>query len=138
MKHYSLLPDLTDFYSLGNPHDYRNLTFSVNLGDKISRKDLINKLIFIQYKRNDVERLPGTFSVLGNTITVCLPYLQDNLRIELLGDKIDTIELVDKLNNTVHSALDTMLIFPAKHFVTTEEKRDGAIAQIKNDLVIWS
>jgi len=129
-----IIASVSAIYSLGNPFDYRNLTFPINVGDTISRKKLISKLISIQYKRNDVGRLAGTFSVLGNTITVCLPYIHDNLRIELFGDEIDRIELVDKYNNTVKSALDTMLVFPAKHFVTTDEKRNAAIAQIKTDL----
>jgi len=129
-----IIASVSAIYSLGNPHDYRNLTFPINVGDKISRRDLIKKLIFIQYKRNDIQRLPGTFSVLGNTILVCLPYINDNLRIELFGDEIEKIELVDKQNNSIKSVLDTMLIFPAKHFVTTQEKRDAAIEQIKNDL----
>lgn len=130
-----IIASVSAIYSLGNPHDYRNLTFPINVGDKISRKDLIAKLLFIQYKRNDVERLSGTFSVLGNSIIICLPYSVDNLRIELFGDEIERIELIDKHNNTVHASLDTMLIFPAKHFVTTEEKRDAAVIQIKDDLM---
>jgi len=131
-----IIASVSAIYSLGNPSDYRDLTFSISVGDKISRKDLINKLIFIQYKRNDIQRLSGTFSVLGNTVLICLPYLPDNLRIELFGDEIESIELVDKNNNSVNSTLDNMIIFPAKHFVTTDEKRDAAIDQIKNDLAI--
>jgi len=129
-----VIASVSAIYSLGNPHDYKNLTFSINIGDKISRKNLISKLISIQYKRNDIQRAPGTFSVLGNTILVCLPYIGDNLRIELFGDEIERIELVDKQNNSVKSVLDNMLIFPAKHFVTTDDKRDIAIKNIKKDL----
>jgi len=129
-----VIASVSAIYSLGNPFDYKNLTFSINKGDTISRKELIHKLIFLQYKRNDVERASGTFSVLGNTITVILPYLRENLRIEMFGDTIESIELVDKHNYAVTSELDTMLIFPAKHFVTTDEKRESAIVQIKADL----
>ena len=135
-----VIASVSAIYSLGNPHDYKKLTLSINVGDKISRRDLINKLIYIQYKRNDMLRgyqgMSGTFSVLGNAILVCLPYLANNLRIELFGDKIETIELVDKRNHNVCSSLDTMLIFPAKHFVTTDEKRDAAVELIKRDLKV--
>lgn len=72
-------------YSLGNPEDYRNLTFSLHAGQKIKRSDLLAKLIFIQYQRNDVECLPGTFSVRGNDIEVTLAYQRERLRIELFG-----------------------------------------------------
>jgi excinuclease ABC subunit B len=133
-----IIASVSAIYSLGNPWDYRELTFQLNLGDKISRKDLIDKLIFIQYKRNDFERTSGTLQVLGNTINICLPYINSNLRIELFGDKIELLELIDKRNNNVLSEIDTILIFPAKHFLTTKQKRDTAIELIKKDLEIES
>ncbi|MCK4650842.1 excinuclease ABC subunit UvrB [Candidatus Babeliales bacterium] len=131
-----VIASVSAIYSLGNPLDYRKLTFSLKVGDKISRKDLINKLIFIQYKRNDIERLSGTFQVSGNSITIILPYQNSNLRIELFGGKIDLMELVDKQKNNVLSEIDNILIFPAKHFLTTQDKKNAAIAQIKKDLQI--
>lgn len=129
-----VIASVSAIYSLGNPWDYRELTFSLKVGQKISRKELIDKLIFIQYKRNDVEAGSGLFKVMGNTITINLPYFRDNLRIELFGDEIELLELVDKRENKVLSTLDNVLIFPAKHFVTTEEKRNAAVAHIKRDL----
>lgn len=131
-----VIASVSAIYSLGNPWDYRQLTFPIKVGDKITRKDLIDKLIFIQYKRNDYEKLSGTFQVVGNSINVCLPYLASNLRIELFGGKVDLLELVDKRNNNVLSSIKDALIFPAKHFLTTKEKRDAAIVQIKKDLKI--
>jgi excinuclease ABC subunit B len=129
-----VIASVSAIYSLGNPQDYRDLTFSLKCGDTLSRKNLINKLIFIQYKRNDIESLPGTFKVVGDSIVINLPYMRDNLRIELFGDTIETLELVDKREHRVLSTLDNILIFPAKHFLTTQEKRDVAIKQIKLDL----
>jgi excinuclease ABC subunit B len=133
-----IIASVSAIYSLGNPWDYRELTFSLNVGDKISRKDLIDKLIFIQYKRNDFERTSGTFQVVGNTITICLPYMNSNLRIDIFADKVELLELVDKRNNNVISQTDTILIFPAKHFLTTKQKRDTAVELIKKDLEIES
>jgi len=130
-----VIASVSAIYSLGNPHDYRELTFPLNVGQKIGRKELLDKLIFIQYKRNDMQSTPGSFSVLGNTITINLPYIHDNLRIELFGNEIERLALVDKQNHRVLSSLDNILIFPAKHFVATQEKRDAAITLIKNDLV---
>jgi len=131
-----IIASVSAIYSLGNPKDYRDLTMQIKIGDKISRKDLIDKLIFIQYKRNDMENASGNFKVVGNTITINLPYIRDNLRIELFGDVIETIELIDKQEKKVVSVLDNILIFPAKHFLTTKEKRDAAIQLIKQDLEI--
>jgi excinuclease ABC subunit B len=133
-----VVASVSAIYSLGNPFDYRKLTFSLKIGDTFTRKDLIDKLIFIQYKRNDIERLSGMFQVMGNSVTVCLPYLNSNVRIELFGGKVDVIELVDKHNNNVLKEVDNILIFPAKHFLTTQEKRDAAISQIQHDLKIES
>ncbi len=121
-------------YGLGNPIDYRDLAFSLRVGECIKRVDLIHKLIFIQYKRNDVKRAPGTFQVIGNTIEVILPYQKDKLRIEMFGDTIEHLQWVDNHNNNVLMELDNALIFPAKHFVTTQEKKDTAIASIRAEL----
>jgi len=121
-------------YSLGNPTDYRNLAFSLKVGQKISRRDLIHKLIFIQYKRNDVDRSSGTFQVLGNTIEVNLPYQKEKLRIELFGNEVEGLQWVTKQNNTVVTELDNTLIFPAKHFVTTEAKKKSALTSIQAEL----
>jgi excinuclease ABC subunit B len=129
-----VIASVSAIYSLGNPHDYRALTFPLAVGQKITRQELLSKLVFIQYKRNDMQSDPGTFKVVGNSILINLPYLRDNLRIELFGDQIDTLEFVDKREHKVLGTPDNVLIFPAKHFVTTQEKRDAALTMIKADL----
>jgi excinuclease ABC subunit B len=129
-----VIASVSAIYSLGNPWDYRNLTMSLKVGQKITRKDLINQLIFIQYRRNEVDKDAGTFQVTGGMITVNLPYQRESLRIELFGDAIESLEFIDRKNFTVLQSLDNTLVFPAKHFVTTQEKRDAAIAMIKADL----
>ncbi len=129
-----VIASVSCIYSLGNPSDYKNLAFSLKVGQIIGRKKLIQKLIFIQYKRNEVDRAPGTFQVLGNTIEVNLPYRKDKLRIELFGNEVEGLQWVSKQNNTVLKTLDDALIFPAKHFVTTERKKKAALASIKAEL----
>ncbi len=129
-----VIASVSAIYSLGNPQDYRDLAFSIKVGDTISRKDLLSRLIFIQYKRNDVQVGSGQFRVVGSCVTINIPYIQDNLRIELFGNRVELIELVDKRENKVLRELDSFLIFPAKHFLTTEDARESAIAQIKSDL----
>jgi len=134
-----VIASVSCIYSLGNPDDYRNLAFSLTVGQEISRPDLIRKLIFIQYQRNEVDKSYGTFQVMGNTIEVNLPYQQkDKLRIELFGNTIERLQWVSRHNNTVIRDLDNTLIFPAKHFVTTEEKKETAIASIKAELDEWA
>ncbi len=129
-----IIASVSCIYSLGNPEDYRRLALPLHVGQKIDRAELLRKLIFIQYMRNDIERASGTFQVLGNSIEVQLPYQREKLRIELFGDKIEALQWVDKHNNHVLTELTDALIFPAKHFVTTEEKKNAAINSITAEL----
>lgn len=129
-----IIASVSCIYSLGNPEDYRRLALPLKVGEKIRREELLRKLIFIQYMRNDIERTPGTFQVLGNSVEVQLPYQKEKLRIELFGQHIEAMQWVDKQNNTVLTELDNALVFPAKHFVTTQEKKDAAISSIKSEL----
>jgi len=133
-----VIASVSCIYSLGNPDDYRNLAFALSVGQTIKRADLLNQLIFIQYRRNDVQRDSGTFAVIGNTIEINLPYQKEKLRIELFGDTIENLQWIDKLNNNVMMSLDNTLIFPAKHFVTTQEKKDIATESITNEVEAWA
>lgn len=124
-------------YSLGNPTDYKELSLQLHIGQKINRNELIHALIFIQYKRNDISRDPGTFQVIGNSIEIILPYQKEKLRIELFGSTIERMQWVNKQQNTVLLSLDNTIVLPAKHFVTTEEKKEAALSMIKRDLDDW-
>ncbi len=132
-----VIASVSAIYSLGSPEDYKNLAFSLKVGQKIKRMDLLRKLIFIQYVRNDKERVSGSFQVIGNTVEVHLPYQKDKLRIELLGDTVETLQWVNRDSNKVLKELDNTLIFPAKHFVTTEEKKRAAMQSIQEELKLY-
>ncbi len=132
-----VIASVSCIYSLGNPNDYRDLALSLSVGQKISRAELLRQLIFIQYTRNDVEAASGRFSVIGNTVEVHLPYQKDKLRIELFGDEIEGLLWVSKHNNTVMRELDNTVIFPARHFVTTQDRKDAAIESIETELEDW-
>lgn len=129
-----VIASVSCIYSLGNPTDYKELALALKVGQNVSRKDLIHQLIFIQYQRNEMEKSPGTFQVMGNTIEVLLPYQKDKLRIELFGNTIEGMQWVSKLNNTVQMELDNTIVFPAKHFVTTQDKKDAAFKSIQAEL----
>jgi excinuclease ABC subunit B len=133
-----IVASVSCIYSLGEPEEYRNLALPLKIGQTISRSDLINNLIFIQYNRNEMDKKPGTFQVMGNVIEVNLPYQKEKLRIELFGNQIEQMQWVSKLNNNVLTQLDNTLIFPAKHFVTTEEKKNSAIKTIQSELEEWA
>jgi len=129
-----IISSVSSIYSLGNPKDYKELALSLKVGQEIKRADLLKELIFIQYVRNDMEKGHGTFQVLGNTIEINLPYQKERLRIELFADKIESLQWVNKQTNAVLNNLDNVLIFPAKHFVTTGAKKGSAIKSIKSEL----
>ncbi len=132
-----VIASVSCIYSLGNPNDYKNLALSLSVGQKINRAELLRQLIFIQYTRNDVESAAGRFSVFGNTINVNLPYQKDILRIELFGDEIEGLSWISKHNNTVIKELDNTVVFPARHFVTTQEAKNAALLSIQTELDEW-
>lgn len=130
-----VIASVSSIYSLGNPSDYRNLALKIHVGQKLSRHDFLHQLIFIQYNRNEIDKgAPGTIQVYGNTVEVNLPYQKEKLRVEFFGDSVDRIQWVTKLNNTPVMDLDNTLVLPAKHFVTTEDKKIAAISSIKTEL----
>lgn len=133
-----IISSVSCIYSLGNPTDYKTLSIPLTVGQNISRSDLLKKLIFIQYERNDVDRKSGTFSVLGNTVEVIVPYSKDKLRLELFGDTLEGMQWVSKHNNTVVSEITDTIIFPAKHFVTTKDRQEAGMKAIKQELQDWS
>lgn len=129
-----IIASVSCIYSLGNPVDYKKLALPLHVGQKISRKNLIQKLIFIQYKRNDMEKTSGTFQAFGPTIEVNVPYAKEKLRIDLFGDEIEAISWVSKQDNIVVDSAQDTIIFPARHFVTTEAKKKAAFKSITNEL----
>lgn len=133
-----VIASVSSIYSLGNPADYKNLAFSLNVGQKMSRTELIRQLIAVQYKRNDMQRDSGTFQVLGNTIEVNLPYQKDKLRIEMFGDTIEAMQWVGKHNNNVVMELDNTVVFPAKHFVTPQDRMESAMRSIQAECDDWA
>lgn len=122
-------------YSLGNPEEYAQQALPLQVKQQFKRRDIINKLIFMQYDRNDVDRKSGTFQVFGDTIEVQVPYEKHKkLRIELYGDEIETLAWVDKQSNTVQESLTEHVVFPAKNFVTSQATKERALKAIEQEL----
>lgn len=137
-KDVIIIASVSCIYSLGNPEEYRKLALPLTIGQKISRTDLIRKLIYIQYERNEMDRRPGTIQVMGNSIEVNVPYQKEKLRIELFGDRIEAMYWVTKLNNKVVQEADHTIVFPAKHFVTTEQQFKAGMNSIAAELQEWA
>jgi excinuclease ABC subunit B len=138
-KDVIVIASISCIYSLGNPKDFKEMAISLTVGEKYGRKELINKLLSILYSRNDLDKRSGTFQVAGNSIEIIIPYQKKKkLRIELFGDEIESLCWVDKINNHVIETVDQEVIFPAKNFVTTEEKKRAAITSIQAELQAYA
>lgn len=130
-----IIASVSCIYSLGNPVDYKEQALPLKVAQTISRKQILQRLVFMQYERNDVDRKSGTFAVQGNVIEICVPYEKNKkLRIELFGDVLDSMQWVDKHNNHVLSDLADTVIFPAKNFVTSQDMKNQGLQLIQDEL----
>ena len=121
-------------YGIGSPEDYGEFAFGINVGDIYDRSEIIARLVFMQYERNDIEFDRGQFRVRGDVIEINPVHGTPPIRIELFGDEIDAISLIDKVTGKKQESLKRYMIFPAKHFVVGQDKMDTAISKITQEL----
>ena len=121
-------------YSLGSPKEWEDMAIILNKNKKISRTEIIKKLINARYERNDVELIPGNFRVKGDTLDVIPAYSQDVIRISLFGDEIEKISILDNVSLDVKKDIEIFKIFPAKHYLIAKDIRDKAVKSIKSEL----
>ena len=121
-------------YGIGSPEDYGEFAFGIAVGDIYDRSEIIKKLVFMQYERNDIEFDRGQFRVRGDVIEINPVHGTPPIRIELFGDEIDAINIIDKVKGKKKESLHRYMIFPAKHFVVGQDKMDVALANIKSEL----
>ncbi|SDB88195.1 Excinuclease ABC subunit B [Shouchella lonarensis] len=130
-----IIASVSCIYGLGSPEDYRDLVLSVRVGMEIDRNTLLRKLVDIQYDRNDLNFLRGTFRVRGDVVEI-FPASRDEqcIRVEFFGDEVERITEVDALTGEIKGERKHVSIFPASHFVTREEKMKKAMANIEQEL----
>ena len=121
-------------YNLGSPYDYEKLLVILRQKEQILREELITKLIKIQYERNDYEFKRGKIRVRGDVVEIFPTYSERALRIELTGNKISKISVIDPVSAKVLSSVEKIAIYPAKHFIVSGDKIDAAIISIKEEL----
>mgnify|MGYP002678040512 FL=1 len=121
-------------YGVGSPEDYGEFAFGIAVGDNYDRSDIIRRLVFMQYERNDIEFGRGQFRVRGDVIEINPVHGTPPVRVELFGDEIDVISLIDKVTGKKTESLKRYMIFPAKHFVVGQDKMDTAIRNISDEL----
>jgi len=130
-----VVASVASIYGLGNPEKYREMIFSVRVGQILDRQELLAYLVDRQYHRNDLEQTKGTFRVRGDTIEI-VPGHTDSwmIRIELFGDEVDRISEVDPMNGYILNSFSQYTIYPATGYVTTKEQMEKAANSIEEEL----
>jgi excinuclease ABC subunit B len=126
-----IVASVSCIYGLGSPSDYMEMSARVRVGDEMDRDALLRKLVDMQYRRNDINLVRGTFRVRGDTLEFVGVEEELVHRIEFFGDTIEAINVVNLMTGEYIESKDEILIFPAKHFITPDEKLKRAIESIE-------
>ena len=131
-----IVASVSCIYSLGDPIDYRSMVISLRTGMEKNRDELIQKLIEIQYERNDIGFTRNKFRVRGDVVEVYPVYSNENaIRIEFFGDEIDRISEINALTGQVKNVLSHVAIYPASHYVVSPEKMEASIKKIYSEML---
>ena len=129
-----IVASVSCIYGLGSPVDYENQVISLRPGMEKERTELLRKLIEIQYTRNDLGFVRGTFRVRGDVIDIYPAGSESAVRVELFGDEIDTIKEINPVTGEILGLRNHVSIFPASHYVASEEKMNRALVTIDDEL----
>jgi len=130
-----IVASVSCIYGLGSPEAYHGLLLFLERGATVPREKILNKLVEIQYERNDIDFHRGTFRVRGDIVEVFPAYEENRaIRIELFGDEVEAISEIDPLRGKVAESLDKIAIYPGSHYVTTQERMQSAIENIHIEL----
>ena len=130
-----IVASVSCIYGLGNPADYGRVVIELKVGNNYRRTSLLRQLVESQYTRNDLEIAPGSFRVRGDTLEVAPAYEDRYIyRVSFWGDEVERIVELDYLTGEIRKEMDVVNIYPAKHFITEEEKTELAIHDIQDEL----
>ena len=129
-----IVASVSCIYGLGSPSDYMEMSLRVAVGDEFDRDVLLRRLVDMQYRRNDLNLVRGTFRVRGDTLEFVAVDEELVHRIEFFGDEIEAINVVNLLTGEYVESKDEMTIIPAKHFITPDEKLRRAVVSIEEEL----
>ncbi len=129
-----IVASISCIYSLGNPDDFKAMAIELQIGQLMTRKQLIHALVDMQYNRNDIALEPGTFRVRGDTVDVIPSYENDILRVELEGTRVKKIKEVNAITGETKGVIDEVTLYPARQYVVPELKQQRALQQIQREL----
>ncbi|MBM38817.1 MAG: excinuclease ABC subunit B [Chloroflexi bacterium] len=135
-KDVLIVASVSCIFGLGAPEEYQGFVATIKKGETNKQRDLIRKLVDMQYERNDYDLARGRFRVRGDTLEILPAYEQLGVRIEFWGDEVEKITHLDPLTGEILSDQEYIEIYPAKHFVTSKEKLHMAIKDIGEELQI--
>ena len=131
-----IISSVSCIFGLGAPVEYLNQMFKISIGMKINRRRIMEKLVDLQYSRNDSVLIRGKFRVRGDTLEIYGAGDEDALRIELFGDEIDSLAKIDPLRGKVIEKLEVASIFPATHYVTSPNRMPTILSNIRKELTL--
>ena len=129
-----VVASVSAIYGLGSPEEYETQLLVVRTGEEHDQRSILKRLVELQYERNDMNLVRGNFRVRGDTIEVHPAYDETAVRIELFGDEIEQITVVDPLTGERLQTLEELVIFPATHYATSEQRMQAAIERIQSEL----
>src|SRR5262249_24417284 len=129
-----IVASVSCIYGLGSPSDYKRMMIRLQKGEIIERNKLLFRLVDIQYERNDVAFTRGKFRVRGDVIEIWPAYEEFGLRVELFGDEVDALAMINPVTGEALRSADELFIYPAKHFVTPEVRVRQAVEGIRAEL----
>ena len=133
-KDVIVVASISCIYGLGIPSEYLKAAVKFQVGETLDLRGSLRELVNNQYSRNDIEIARGRFRVRGDVLEIGPAYEDRLVRIELFGDEVEAIRYVDPTSGEILQSLDTINIYPAKHFVTPKERLEGAIKEIRAEL----
>ena len=136
-KDVILVSSVSCIYGLGSPEEYREMYVQLKKGQEIERDALLLKFVNILYERSDIKFERGVFRVNGDVIDVYPAYEKFAYRIELFGDEVDGLSIIDPVSGNKLEEMEEISIYPAKHFVMPEGKIEGVIESIEEELDAW-
>ena len=133
-KDVIVVASVSCIYGLGNPENFMKMGFELKVGDRVSRREILERLVASQYERNEMELAPGRFRAKGETIDLVPGYFNNIVRIELFGDEVERISEIDRQTGARREDMRYFYVYPARHYVIPEEEQKGAIGSILAEL----
>jgi len=129
-----VVASVSAIYGLGSPEEYESQLLVVRVGEEYDQRSILRRLVDMQYERNDMNLVRGKFRVRGDTIEIHPAYDETAVRIELFGDEVENIAVVDPLTGERVETLDELVVFPATHYATSQERMAKAMVRIEKEL----